>query len=317
MMQGQIGVESDEGKGSTFWFTVKLNKQSDNGKNETSVLLPADIRGKRILAVDDNATNRKIIQTYLQSWQCRATVAADGLQAIALMTLAAENDTPFDMAIIDFMMPNMDGEALGKAIKDNPSFKETRLVLLTSRGMRGDAARARSIGFEAYLTKPIKQSQLFNAVLAVFGKWADAVDKIDSDIITRHSLDESHKRKLRILLTEDNVVNQKVALIHLKKFGYSADVANNGREAVNAIHSSRYDLVLMDIQMPEMDGYEATLAIRKAGFNLPIIAMTANAMKGDREKCLQTGMNDYLSKPVNPKELLDKLEQWSMTCRNN
>jgi PAS domain S-box-containing protein len=311
LMDGQIGVESEEGRGSNFWFTVELKKIPAAAGSEASSVMPEDIQGKRILAVDDNPTNRKIIKSYLKAWQCRATVAPDADQAMALLTLAAENDMPFEMAIIDFMMPGMDGETLGKAIKEKPDLKDTHLILLTSRGMRGDAARAHSMGFEAYLTKPIKQSHLFNAVLAVFGKKQDSGYQQSSGMVTVHSLAESGSRKLRILLTEDNAVNQKVALIHLRKFGFSADVAENGKEAVEAVKKGCYDLILMDVQMPEMDGLEATRTIRKAGFDLPIIAMTANAMKGDREKCLEAGMNDYLSKPVNPKELQAKIEQWS------
>jgi PAS domain S-box-containing protein len=311
MMNGEIGVESEEGRGSNFWFTVELNKQPVSDSGEVNVVMPEDIRGKRILAVDDNPTNRKIIKSYLKAWKCRATVAPDADQAMALLMLAAENDMPFEMAIIDFMMPGMDGEALGRAIKESPVLKDTHLILLTSRGMRGDAARARSMGFEAYLTKPIKQSPLYNAILAVFGKRQDPKYSQDSGMVTLHSLAETNKRKLRILLTEDNAVNQKVALIHLRKFGFSVDVAENGKEAVEAMKKGCYDLILMDIQMPEMDGHEATRTLRKAGYDLPIIAMTANAMKGDREKCLEAGMNDYLSKPVNPKELLAKIEQWS------
>jgi two-component system, sensor histidine kinase and response regulator len=311
MMNGEIGVESEEGRGSNFWFTVEMNKQPDSVDSQAQAIMPEDLRGKRILAVDDNATNRKIIKSYLKSWQCRATVAPDAEQAMALLTLAAENDTPFEMAIVDFMMPGMDGEALGRAVKANPALKDTHLIMLTSRGMRGDAARARSMGFEGYLTKPIKQSPLFDAILTVFGKKLDNRQAQDQSIVTIHSLAESGKRKLQILLTEDNAVNQKVAMIHLRKFGFSVDVAENGQQAVEAVQKRCYDLVLMDIQMPEMDGYEATRTIRGAGYDLPIIAMTANAMKGDREKCLEAGMNDYLSKPVNPKELLAKIEHWS------
>jgi CheY-like chemotaxis protein len=184
------------------------------------------------------------------------------------------------------------------------------MILLTSRGMRGDAAQASNVGFDAYLTKPIKQSQLFDAVLTVFGKPVNVEGKERHPIVTRHSIAETGKRKLKILLSEDNPVNQKVALIHLKKFGYTADVANNGHEALEAVKSHPYDLILMDVQMPEMDGYKATRAIRGAGYRMPIIAMTANAMKGDREKCLEAGMDDYISKPVNPKKILEKIIQW-------
>ena len=317
LMDGEIGVESEEGRGATFWFSVCLEKQRHAARKQSEIVLPRDIRGKRILAVDDNETNRKILKAALESWQCRATVAADADQALALLKLAAQNETPFEMAILDFMMPDLDGESLGRMIKKEPELKDIRLVLLTSRGMRGDAARARNLGFEAYLTKPIKQSQLFDAIVAVFGKQKSAATGSEEEIVTRYSLAETRKDQFRILLVEDNAVNQKVALIHLKKYGYEADVACNGREALEAVGKNHYDLVLMDIQMPEMDGYEATRAIRGAENGVPIIAMTANAMKGDREKCLAAGMSDYLSKPVNPGELLEKIRFWSQRSFTN
>ncbi len=311
MMDGTIGVESEEGKGSTFWFTAKFNKQAGDQSGKDRACLPDNIQGKRILAVDDNATNRTIMAAYLESWQCRASVVGTARQALDDMRSAVRKGRPFDMVIVDFMMPEMDGQAFGKAVKAHPDLCGTHMILLTSRGMRGDAAQARSIGFDAYLSKPIKQSQLFDAVLSVFGKPLKS-DRDDApSIITKHSLAETSKKKLRILLSEDNPVNQKVALIHLKKFGYVADVANNGVEAVEAVKAQHYDLVLMDVQMPEMDGYAATRAIRSAGHELPIIAMTANAMKGDRETCLAAGMDDYIAKPVNPKVLLEKIKEWT------
>jgi two-component system, sensor histidine kinase and response regulator len=314
MMGGHIGIESVVGAGATFWFTAPLKKTPPVDPRHLPTLLPADIQGKRILAVDDNKTNRKILQTYLSTWQCHAETADDGIMALELMIRAAQSGTPYDMAVVDYLMPLMDGEAVGRAIKEHPLLKKTRLILLTSRGIRGDAARAHDAGFDAYLTKPIKQSQLFNAIISVFGKKADVEEQTHpAPLITQYTLTENAPQGPRILLAEDNLVNQKVALIHLRKLGYMADVANNGREALQAVKKGNYDVVLMDIQMPEMDGYEATRAIRRAtrnGDHLPIIAMTANAMKGDREKCLEAGMDDYLSKPVNPKQLKEKLSAW-------
>jgi len=314
MMGGQIGVESTAGKGSTFWFTAVLKKASRDAQKPKSKPLPVEIQGKRILAVDDNPTNRRILHAYLSSWECQPTTAENGVEAIEMLARAAEGKSPYDMAIVDYLMPLMDGEALGKAIKDHPLLQKMRLILLTSRGIRGDAARARDAGFDAYLTKPIKQSQMFNAIISVFGNKADLAAPVQKrPIITRHTLTETHANNPRILLAEDNAVNQKVALIHLRKLGYTADVSSNGKEAVEAVNKGDYDLVLMDIQMPEMDGLEATRSIRLTennGHRLTIIAMTANAMKGDREKCLDAGMDDYLSKPVNPEKLKEKLGRW-------
>jgi signal transduction histidine kinase/CheY-like chemotaxis protein len=320
MMDGRIDVESTIDKGSTFWFTAQLGKLPAEKQSQAPNPAPVEIRGKRILAVDDNKTNRKILQAYLSSWQCESAVAENGAQAIAMLIQAAERAMPYDMAIIDYLMPLMDGEALGKAVKEHERLKDMRLILLTSRGIRGDAARARDAGFDAYLTKPVKQSQMLNAIISVLSKKTDnEIGTEKAPIITRHTLTENQKKSScikqgpRLLLVEDNAVNQKVALIHLKKMGYSADVANNGLEGVEAVKNGNYDVVMMDIQMPEMDGYEATRAIRRAesnGHHLPIIAMTANAMKGDREKCLEAGMDDYLSKPVNPKLLKEKLNAW-------
>jgi signal transduction histidine kinase/DNA-binding response OmpR family regulator len=314
LMDGQIGVDSVEGSGSTFWFTALLKKSTASDKYHPIQALPVDIQNKRILAVDDNRTNRKILSTYLSSWQCRVELASSASDALKILVRAAENEQLFDMAIIDYLMPYMDGEALGRAIKEHPLLKEMRLMLLTSRGIRGDAARARDAGFDAYLTKPIKQSQLFDAVVSVFDRKKEPdADTSAPPIITRHTIKERQQNKPRILLAEDNAVNQKVALIYLRKLGYTAEVVNNGREALEAIEKTPFDLVLMDIQMPEMDGYQATRAIRNLQGkrrHIPIIAMTANAMKGDREKCLEAGMDDYLSKPVRPEKLKEKMSDW-------
>jgi two-component system sensor histidine kinase/response regulator len=313
MMDGQIGVHSNDGDGTTFWFMVRLKKQSNTGDAHQPPILPEDLYGKHILAVDDNATNLKILGSYLRSWNCRVTTAVDAKDALARLDQSVACQQLFDLAIIDFMMPNMDGETLGKAIKENEALAAMPMMLLTSRGLRGDAARAKKIGFDAYLQKPIRQSQLFNALLAVLGRTPLPVDrKAPPPLITRHTLAESHKQTLRILLVEDNRVNQKVALIHLRKFGYTATVANNGCEAVDAIQDQAYDLVLMDVQMPEMDGLEAMRIIRDPSslvldHDVPVLAMTAHAMASDRERCLAAGMNDHLTKPIDSQILLEAL----------
>jgi CheY-like chemotaxis protein len=209
----------------------------------------------------------------------------------------------------------MDGKTLGQKIKQNPDLKNTLLVLMTLMGERGDGKRFQDIGFDAYLTKPVKQSQLYDCLAAVTGLQKEAPADQAKAIVTRHSLADDKKRKVRILLAEDNIINTKVALHILERFGYNADAVPNGKEAIKALETASYDLVLMDCQMPEMDGYEATGEIRNPeskvlDHKVPIIAMTAHAMKGDREKCLEAGMDDYLSKPVNPQTLSDILEKW-------
>jgi signal transduction histidine kinase/DNA-binding response OmpR family regulator len=313
LMDGQIGVDSVKGAGSTFWFTVLLKKSTATDKHHQSQILPVEIQGMRILAVDDNRTNRKILDAYLSSWKCRVKLASSGSQALEILVQAAEEKKPFDLAIIDFMIPYMDGEALGRAIKQHPLLKQMRLMLLTSYGIRGDAARARDIGFDAYLTKPIKERQMRDAVVSVLGRNKQGTtDASAPPIITRHTIKEE-QHKPRILLVEDNMVNQKVAVLHLRKLGHTAEVVNNGREALEAVEKTPYDLVFMDIQMPEMDGYQATQAIRRLKgrqCHVPIVAMTANAMKGDREKCLEAGMDDYMSKPINVEKLKEKISAW-------
>jgi CheY-like chemotaxis protein len=314
LMGGRIGVESVKGSGSTFWFTVLLAKSTACRKEHQAPAPPSQVRNKRILAVDGNRVNRKIIAAYLSCWKCRVEFASNASQAMKILVEAAENKEPFDLAIIDHIIPYADGEALGKIIKQHPLLKEMRLMLLTSHGMRGDAARARDAGFDAYLTKPLRELQMRDAVVSVLGRKHQAsADASAPPIITRHTIKERRQDKPCILLAEDNVVNQKVAMLHLRKLGYSAEVVNNGREALETIEKTTYDLVLMDIQMPEMDGYQATQAIRRLKgrqSHTPIIAMTANAMKGDREKCLEAGMDDYLSKPINAEKLKEKLSVW-------
>ena len=312
MMGGQMGVESEEGRGSTFWFTGIFDKQP--GGEETTSSQSADIRGLRILVVDDNPTNRIVLCEQLHSWGCLPEEAPDGESALAKLQEAMEAQTPFHLAILDMMMPDMDGAMLGRKIKEDPKLRATMLVLLSSRGNRGDAKEMKEIGFAAYLTKPIKASQLHDCLtLVVSGKPIERKTQ-PMPIVTRHSISEDRKRKIRILLAEDNVVNQKVALRILERIGYRADAVANGKEVLSALKNIPYELILMDVQMPEMDGFEATAAIRRkereTGNHIPIIAMTANAMKGDREQCLEAGMDDYVSKPIQPQSLIEVIGRW-------
>jgi two-component system, sensor histidine kinase and response regulator len=272
------------------------------------------IRGLKILVVDDNAINRAIVREYLNSWGCFPEEAPGGEIALAKLQEAIDAHSPFNIAILDMMMPDMDGATLGRKIKADPKLSETLLVLLTSRGNRGEAREMQEIGFAAYLTKPIKGSQLRDCLTLVASKRIIEPETRPIPLVTRHSVAEQKKGQIRILLAEDNIINQKVALRHLERIGYRADVATNGKEVLEALERIPYDLIFMDVQMPEMDGFEATAAIRRKerekGGHIPIIAMTAHAMKGDRERCLEAGMDDYLSKPIQPQGLIDAIARW-------
>lgn len=311
MMNGQIGVESQEGRGSTFWFTADLEKQPAGA--QVAEVVPGNIRGKRILIVDNNATNRFVLREMLRCWGCRSDEASCGSGALDKLREAAATGDPFAIAILDRVMPEMDGESLGQAIKQDPRLEKTQLVMLTSVARRGDGTRVQELGFAAYLTKPVKRSQLADCLAAVCGHRAQADAIRPAPLITKHWLAENRRRGIRVLVAEDNVVNQMVALKILERLGYHADLAPDGREVLAALQKVRYDLILMDCQMPEIDGYEATAEIRRregGGERIPIIAMTAGAMKGDREKCLAAGMDDYVSKPVKADTLAAIIERW-------
>ena len=312
LMGGEIGVHSEAAGGCTFWFTAVLEKRPDSP--HIALGPPAEIQGLRVLIVDDNATNRQILSLQLAAWECQHDEADGGVEALEKLRTAAVQNQLFDLALLDFQMPGMNGEALAREIKADPSLCHMPLILLTSMGQRGDVKRVEAAGFSGYLTKPIKQSQLFDCIAMVMGT-AQRTDETEQvPLVTPYTLGEAHRMRGHILLAEDNHVNQRVATRILQNAGYRCDVAANGLEAVEALSHVSYDLVLMDCQMPEMDGFEATAAIRSRegewGTRTPIIALTANAMQGDRERCLEAGMDDYISKPVKPDNLIAALEKW-------
>ncbi|HZM69990.1 MAG TPA: response regulator [Candidatus Cryosericum sp.] len=310
MMGGRLWVESQPGTGSTFHFLLRLGLQAGQAvllKPETAVSLA----GVRVLVVDDNRTNRWILEEILTNWGLRPITAGSGEAALEIMAESRRVRDPFRIVILDVNMPGMDGFEVAVRMRSEDPDAHTTLLLLTSAGRRGDAARCRDLGIEGYITKPVNQSDLLDALMSVLGSSAQPADA-RQPLVTRHSLREE-RRRLRVLLVEDNAVNRRVASGLLEKRNYEAILATNGREALQILESEAFDAILMDVQMPVMGGLEATATIRErersSGGHVPIIAMTAHAMKGDRERCLRAGMDDYLSKPVKPSELYAALER--------
>jgi len=309
-MGGKIGVVSTEGRGSEFWFTVHLGKLADR---EHTITSPTNIHGTHILIVDDNSTNREMLMVQLAAGGMRTEETPDGPTALQALYGARDAGDPFRIVILDMQMPGMDGVTLARTIKSDETLKDTHLVMMTSLGQRKDAQKMEQIGFAAYLTKPMRQSELFGCLSAVLADRTTAQPA--QPIITHHTVHALRRGVMRILLAEDNITNQQVALGILKKLGLRADAVANGAEALKALETLPYDLVLMDVQMPEMNGLEATKKIRNPrsaiqNRQIPIIAMTAYAMQGDREKCLEAGMNDYVTKPVSPQALAEALDKW-------
>ncbi|NNG02362.1 MAG: response regulator [Desulfobacteraceae bacterium] len=313
LMGGDIGVDSRVGEGATFWFSLWFEKQEGVEAQPPEVGPFTGIPGKRILAVDDHVLNRNMLENYLTKWNCEPTVVSQTKDALAEMISADENGAPFDLVIIDSSLPDMGGSTLGDVIREHKVLRFTPRILLTP-GMRAIADGAKRSDFDAYLTKPIKQRQLYNALAMIFNNTETKPEsaKNPSPSIRRIDMATEQKRG-RILLAEDNTANQLVALNILRKSGYTVDAVGDGREAVQALEEVPYDLVLMDVQMPVMDGYQATRHIRQLDSlycAIPIIAMTASAMTGDREKCIEAGMDDYLPKPVDPKHLVQMVGKW-------
>ncbi|MBI5855621.1 MAG: response regulator [Nitrospirae bacterium] len=336
LMQGTFGVTSEPDRGSRFWFSIPFGRSQSPPADAPTW---TDLRGVRTLIVDDHATNRLILSQYCQEWDMPHETAAGGPQALVLLRAAVTAGQSFDLAILDVKMPEMDGLELAAEIREDPALAGTRLVVVTAMGQRGDADVSEAVGVRAYLTKPIRKYQLYDGLTVVMG--AKSKDKGRSgpapSLVTRHSLRETESRaRGRVLVVEDNVVNQKVAVRMVQKLGFGVDLAANGREALEAVVRMNYVAILMDCQMQDMDGFEATRAIRErealnvkreafesdtrnasrttsdaARSRVPIIAMTANAMQGDRELCLAAGMDDYVSKPIQFQALGEVLSHWA------
>ncbi len=307
LMGGDIGVQSEPGRGSTFWFTARLSRAADE-------LLEAGdglrmLNGRSTLVVDDNATNRTILEQVVRSWGLRVSSADSGVSALVLLREAAKRGDPYSFVLLDYHMPEMDGPAVARAIARDSSLAGIHIVLLSSSAERVQARNEADVRIAAYLTKPVRQSQLHDCLATVMGKASSR-----TEVVTQPAPASAPTQVgIRLLMAEDNAVNQKVGARMLEKMGYPVDIVGSGADAVSALAKGSYAAVIMDCQMPEMDGYEATAEIRRlegAGRHTPIIALTASAMVGDRERCLAAGMDDYLSKPLRDADLAAVLSRW-------
>jgi signal transduction histidine kinase/CheY-like chemotaxis protein/HPt (histidine-containing phosphotransfer) domain-containing protein len=323
LMGGQVGLRSTPGEGTTFWCTATFQKQP---VCSPAIVPSAELNGRRILIVDDNESNRTILHHLVSGWGMEDDQAQNADEALQMLAQAAEHGRPYEVAVLDMLMPGKDGLQLAQDIKAHPQGAAVRLVVLTSLIQPGHAERARRAGFDGYLTKPVRHDQLQGCLRVVFGLQQAAAGgsttgtatAVASALITRHTLAEQRPRP-RILVAEDNLVNQKLVVRMLERLGYQPDIVSNGREALTTFDRDTYAAIVMDCQMPVMDGYEATRGIRERekqpdssrhGAHIPIIALTANAMQGDRERCKAAGMDDYLSKPVKTEDLGRLLQRW-------
>jgi len=309
MMNGQIWVESQPGQGSTFHFTGQFGV-SHHPPPKRPVVKNGKLRGVRVLVVDDNATNRRVLVGMLTHWEMTPQAVASGREALKTLEQAKDKNEPFHLVLLDNMMPEMDGFELAEEIKRRPDLTTATLMMISSADRREDAQLCKKLGVSGYMCKPVRRVELMDGILQALSLTDQKAERRRPE--TRPEWEKSD-RPLRVLLTEDNLINQKLAIRLLEKRGHSVVVADNGRLALDALQEEAFDVVLMDVQMPELDGFEATALIRKreqqSGGHVPVIAMTAHAMKGDRERCLEAGMDDYVSKPLQPAELFDRIER--------
>lgn len=317
---GHIGVESEEGSGSTFWLTAEFEKQKNTDKKK--LVVPENIKGQKVLIVDDNGMNRYVFKEFLRSWECRFDETHNGNDAFTMLKDAFHAGDPFNILLTDMNMPGINGDKLGELIKKDTDLKNTKMIMTTSLGRKGDAGTLKDIGFEGFLTKPVRKLQLFDCIRNVLGETPpDQEPNPERKMVTRFSIEENkvetetNLRAFNILLADDNKMNQKVAVNMLKKLGHTVTIANNGKEAVSRYEENTFDIILMDIQMPVMDGIEATGRIRALESNkedrILIIALTANAMAGDRERFLSAGMDDYISKPIKKHRMAELIEKYT------
>jgi signal transduction histidine kinase/CheY-like chemotaxis protein len=309
-MNGRIWVESEMGKGSTFHFLIGLGLQKDSKEKKQFYALD-ETKDLKILVVDDFRTNRVVLMEMFDSLKIDADEVSNAYDGLKLLRSASDSGKSYDLIFLDVQMPDMDGFEMAEKIKSDPAISATKIIILTSIGIRGDAARCRKLNIDAYLPKPIRMSELISLIGKLRGKRPEETEP-SKELLTRYTLmEKSDKRSLHVLLAEDNPVNRKLATRILEKQNHTVEIAVNGLEAVDKYSNTKFDVILMDVQMPEMDGLHATKEIRKreksTGEHIPIIAMTAHAMIGDREICLEAGMDDYISKPIRIDDFLEKL----------